>query len=334
MNPILVEMLRGDHIESVHRGAVHVVDDGGQILLSAGNVDNLVYPRSAIKIMQALPVVESGAAAALKLNDQQLSLICSSHNGEVAHTDAALSILQASGLTYHDLECGSHAPLYRPAADELIRAGKSACALHNNCSGKHSGMLAYAKHVGFDTRGYIDLQHPVQVEVAKIMAEMTEFDLATAPCGKDGCSLPTWAAPLTAWATAFAKVSRGKGLGKVRGEAAAKLRNAVMAEPFYVAGSERHCTLLMQKLSTPTFVKVGAEGVYCVSLPEQGIGIALKCDDGTTRGAEMMISATLKQLGVLKPEDEATIERFTSVTLKNCNEFEVAQIKPSSFWEF
>ncbi|MBL1419184.1 MAG: asparaginase [Alphaproteobacteria bacterium] len=334
MNPILVDVLRADHIESVHRGAVYVVDDGGQELLSIGDVDKLVFPRSAIKIMQALPLAESGAIEALRLNDKQLSLICSSHNGEVRHTRMAQSILAGSGLDVSDLQCGSHAPLYREAADELVRTGENACALHNNCSGKHSGMLAFAKHAGFETKDYIELEHPVQREVLKVMAELTEFDLTTAPCGFDGCSLPTWAAPLTAWAKAFAKISRGTGLGDVRGAAVAKLRGAVMAEPFYVAGSERYCTDIMSQLSTPIFVKTGAEGVFCVSLPEHGIGIALKCEDGMSRGAEMMLSATLNKLGVLKPGDDAVMKKFTSQILKNCNGYEVAEIRPSEFWGF
>uniref|UniRef100_A0A2A4Z8X4 Asparaginase n=1 Tax=OCS116 cluster bacterium TaxID=2030921 RepID=A0A2A4Z8X4_9PROT len=332
MNPILVDVLRADHVESVHRGAIYVVDDKGEELLSVGNVDKLVFPRSAIKIMQALPLAESGAIEALRLNDKQLSLICSSHNGEVKHAQTALAILQGVGLDVADLQCGSHAPLYRPAADELVRNGESACALHNNCSGKHSGMLAFAKHAGFDTQDYIELEHPVQRQVLKMMSELTEFDLSTASCGFDGCSLPTWAAPLTAWAKAFAKISRGKGLGDVRGGAVAKLRQAVMAEPFYVAGTERYCTDIMTGLSTPIFVKTGAEGVFCVSLPEHGIGIALKCEDGLTRGAEMMLSATLKKLGVLKAEDDAVMAGFLSKTLKNCNGYDVAEIRPSEFW--
>lgn len=341
MNPILVDVLRNGEVESVHTGAVHVVDDAGQVLLSVGDVDKLIFPRSAIKIMQALPMVEAGAAAALNLNDKQLSLTCSSHNGEVAHADTALSILRGFGLDVSDLQCGTHVPMYRPAADELIRHGQSACALHNNCSGKHSGMLAFAKYAGFETQDYINIEHPVQLAVAKTMSELTEFDMANTPWGFDGCSLPTWAAPLTAWAKAFAKISRGKGVGETRHKALATLRNAVMAEPFYVAGSGRYCTKLMQQLSTPIFVKTGAEGVFCVSLPEHGIGISLKCDDGTlkddsnsSRGSEMMLSATLKKLGVLRSEDDEVIDRFTNTILKNSNGYEVAQVKPAEYWGF
>lgn len=335
MNPILVDVLRGDFVESSHRGAIYVVDDNGQELMSVGDVGRLTYPRSAIKIMQALPVIESGAADSLRLNDKQLSLICSSHNGEVRHTAMATSILQAAKLNMDDLECGAHWPKHHePTEHALIKSGKQPCALHNNCSGKHSGMLAYAKHAGFDTKGYINIDHPVQVVISKIMSDLAEHDLTSAPCGLDGCSLPTWAASLTGWAKAFAKISRGKGLGATRATAFAKLQNAVMAEPFYVAGSGRYCTEIMTKLSTPIFVKTGAEGVFCVSLPEHGIGIALKCEDGLTRGAEMMLSATLKKLGVLNTEDNDIINQFTSKILTNCNQLEVAKIQPSAFWDF
>ena len=202
-------------------------------------------------------------------------------------------------------------------------------------------MLAYAKHAGMDTKGYIDLEHPVQIEIAKIMSDMTEFDLSTAPVAMDGCSLPTWAAPLSGWATALAKISRGKGLGATRAAAFAKLQNAVMAEPFYVAGTGRYCTDIMTKLSTPIFVKTGAEGIFCASLPEHGIGIALKCDDGAlkdpygfSRGSEMMLSATLKKLGVLKDADKEIIDDFNLLSLKNCNGHEIAKVMPSEYWAF
>ncbi|MCJ8323111.1 MAG: asparaginase [Hyphomicrobiales bacterium] len=334
MNPILVEVTRAGHVECVHRGAVHVVDDTGQTLLSIGDVSKLVYPRSAIKIMQALPLVEAGAADKLQLNNKQLSLICSSHGGEVLHTEMAQSILQRVGLSLADLECGAHAPSFRPAADELVKHSELPSALHNNCSGKHSGMLAFAQHAGFDTNGYSQLDHPVQQAVASAMSELTEFDLSTAPCGKDGCSLPTWAAPLTAWALAFAKISRGKGLGARRSQAFAKLRNAVMAEPFYVAGSGRYCTHIMSEMQTPIFVKTGAEGVFCAALPEHGIGIALKCDDGATRGSQMMLTATLQQLGILPAKDAEILAKLAQITLTNANGFEVAEIIPAEFWNF
>ncbi len=334
MNPILIDVLRGGFVESAHRGAVHVVDDSGQEIFSVGDVKRLVFPRSAIKIMQALPMVEAGAVERFGLSDKQLSLICASHGGEVLHTEMAASILTDIGAAIGDLQCGAHMPVYRPAEHEMVKAGQEATALHNNCSGKHAGMLAYAQHVGFEMAGYINLEHPIQVEIAKVMSELTEFDLSSAPCGIDGCSLPTWAAPLTAWAHAFAKMSRGRGLGAVRAEAVIKLQAAVMAEPFYVAGSKRYCTRIMSELSLPIFVKLGAEGVFCASLPEHGIGIVVKCDDGSARGAEMMLSATLKAIGVLKGDDLAVIERFLLKNMKNWNGFEVGNIKPSNFWEF
>ncbi len=341
MNPILVDILRAGHIESVHRGAAYVVDENGQELMSIGDVDKLIFPRSAIKIMQALPLVESGVADKLRLNDKQLSLCCSSHNGEIGHTQTASTLLESVGLSVDDLECGAHMPYDKATYHDLIKTDASPCALHNNCSGKHSGMLAYARSTGYDTKGYIDIEHPLQVEIATLMSDLTEFDLNQAPVGIDGCSLPTWAAPLKSWATAFAKISRGKGLGAIRGGAFKTLQEAVMAEPFYVAGTGRYCTNIMRELSTPVFVKTGAEGVFCVSLPEHGIGIALKCDDGalkdgfgSSRGSEFALSALLKKLDILKPEDDGVIARFTHRGLSNCNGHEAAQIRPSKYWNF
>jgi len=331
---MLVDVMRGDHLESQHAGAVYVVDDRGTELLSIGDVNALLFPRSAIKIMQALPLVESGAAKKYDLNNRQLALVCSSHNGEPAHTQTAESILRAATLSASLLECGAHMPYHKASEYQLVRSNQAPCALHNNCSGKHSGMLAFAAHQGFELFNYIDLQHPVQQTIADVISDLTEFDIQSAPCAKDGCSVPTWAAPLKSWAQALAKISRGKGLGESRKNAFASLQQAVMAEPFYVAGTDRYCTNSMAKLSTPLFIKTGAEGVFCATLPEHGIGITLKCSDGSTRGAEMMLSATLKKLGLLKDNDQAVLDQMLNITLKNCNDFAVAQIKPASFWGF
>ena len=334
MNPILVDVMRGDYLESQHAGAVYVVDDQGSELLSIGDVNALLFPRSAIKIMQALPLVESGAAAKYNLNNRQLALACSSHNGEPLHTQTAESILQAATLSASLLECGAHMPYHKPSEYQLVRTNKAPCALHNNCSGKHAGMLAFAAHQKLDLFNYIDLEHPVQQTIADVISDLTEFEIKSAPCAKDGCSVPTWAAPLKSWAQALAKISRGKGLGESRKLSFNTLQQAVMAEPYYVAGTDRYCTNAMAKLSTPLFIKTGAEGVFCATLPEHGIGITLKCSDGSTRGAEMMLSATLKKLGLLKDEDQAVLNQMLNITLKNCNDFEVAHIKPAGFWGF
>ena len=334
MNPVLVDVMRGDFLESQHAGAVYVVDDNGSELLSIGDVDALLFPRSAIKIMQALPLVESGGAAKLALDNKQLALTCSSHGGEAAHTATAAAILQAAGLSQADLECGAHMPSHQMSEYQLVRDQQSPCALHNNCSGKHAGMLAFAMHQGFSTKGYIDIEHPVQLAVADVISDLTEFDIRHAPCALDGCSVPTWAAPLKSWAQAFAKISRGKGLGATRRESLQQMQQAVMAEPYSVAGTNRYCTNAMAKLSTPIFIKTGAEGVFCASLPEQGIGITLKCADGSSRGSEIMLSATLKKLGLLNDSDQDVLDQMLNITLKNCNNFEVAHLKPARFWGF
>lgn len=334
MNPVLVDVMRGDFLESQHRGAVYVCDDQGHELLSIGNVDAMLFPRSAIKIMQALPLVESGGAAKFGLNQKQLALTCSSHGGEAAHTATATAILHSVALSQAHLECGAHLPMHKPSEHQLVQTQQAPCALHNNCSGKHAGMLAYAVHQGFSTKGYIDIKHPVQLAVADVISDLTEFDISSAPCALDGCSVPTWAAPLKSWAQAFAKISRGQGLGIKRREALQQLQQAVLAEPYYVAGTDRYCTTTMAKLTTPVFIKTGAEGVFCATLPAHGIGITLKCEDGSTRGAELMLSATLKNLGLLKDNDQKVIDQLLNITLKNCNDFAVAHLKPASFWEF
>ena len=334
MNPVLVDIMRGDFLESQHRGAVYVCDDKGSELLSIGNVDAMLFPRSAIKIMQALPLVESGGAAKFGLNNHQVALTCSSHGGEAAHTETATSILQRISLRQAHLECGAHMPMHKPSEYQLVQAQQAPCALHNNCSGKHACMLAFAVHKGITTKGYIDIAHPVQQAVAAVISDLTEYDITSAPCALDGCSVPTWAAPLKSWAQAFAKISRGNGLGQTRRDSLQQLQQAVMAEPYYVAGTDRYCTNAMAKLNTPIFIKTGAEGVFCATLPERGIGITLKCEDGSTRGAEMMLSATLKTLGLLKSSDQQWLDTMLNISSKNANQFEVASILPAKYWQF
>ena len=279
-NPVLVEVLRGALVESRHRGAVAVVDADGATVLALGDVAPPVYPRSAVKPIQALPLVESGAADRYGFGDEELALACASHGGEPAHVEVAQRMLARAGLDVGALECGTHWPTHQPSTQALARSGGAPSALHNNCSGKHAGFVCVACAAGVDHRGYVAADHLVQREVRAALEDLTGTALAEERCGIDGCAIPTWAVPLTALAHAFARFGTGRGLAPERAKAAARLRAACAAQPYYVAGTGRFCTEIMKRFGARVLVKTGAEGVFCGALPEQGLGIALKCDDG------------------------------------------------------
>src|SRR5256714_2793661 len=234
-NPVLVEVMRGALTESRHRGAVAVVDADGATVLALGDVAQPVYPRSAVKPLQALPLIESGAADRYGFGDEELALACASHGGEPAHVEVASRMLARAGLDAAALECGAHWPLYQPASQALARSGAAPSALHNNCSGKHAGFLCVACAAGVDHHGYVAADHFVQREVRAALESLTGAGLTADVCGIDGCSIPTWGLPLTQLAHAFAKFGTGNGLAPGRARAAARLRAACAAQPYYVA---------------------------------------------------------------------------------------------------
>ena len=309
-NPVLVEILRGEHIESAHRGAVAVCDTKGKTLLEIGNVAQPVFPRSAVKAIQALPLIENGAADALGFGDMELALACASHRGEIAHVELAALMLARVGLDEDALECGSHWPNNREASIALARAGGTPSALHNNCSGKHSGFLCNCRHLNLNHRGYVGYGHPMQAMIREAMEDVTGAAHNAENSAIDGCSIPTHAIPIRSLALGFARMATGERLSTERAKAAKRLFAACMAEPFFVSGSDAVDLPLMQAAPGRIFVKSGAEGVFCAALPELGLGIALKCDDGTERANASMIASVLARL--LK-SDEALSARLAEL---------------------
>jgi L-asparaginase II len=324
-NPVLVEVFRGKFIESRHHGAYAIVGPQGRLLSSAGDIDSPVFPRSAIKAFQALPLIESGAADALGLTDEEIALVCSSHNGEEAHVRAARSILHKAGLSEDDLECGAHPPQDTAALHALIRASEKPAAIHNNCSGKHAGMLALAKSLGVAPSNYIDAAHPVQQGVARILDELCAVGTSSLPLGIDGCSVPTWAIPLRNLALGFQRLASGETMPEKRRVATQRIIAAVRAHPFMVAGTNRFCTELMATVPR-AFVKTGAEGVFCASIPHAKIGIALKCEDGARRASEVAVAAVLAGIDAWSPEERADLREFTAVKLRNWRKFTVGHV--------
>ncbi|MEQ1938376.1 asparaginase [Mesorhizobium sp. CN5-321] len=295
-NPVVVEVTRGAVVESAHRGAVAVYDADGGSVVEIGDTDRPVFPRSAVKAIQALPFVESGAADAYGFGEKELALACASHSGQPEHVELARAMLAKAGLDETALECGTHWPSSHDATVALARSGGSPNALHNNCSGKHSGFLCTCRHLGIDHRGYVKAGHQEQEMVREAMEAVTGQKHDADHRGTDGCSIPTYAVPLKSFAQGFARMATGQGLGPKRAAAAKRLLNACMAEPFLVSGTGRADVTLMQAAPGRIFVKTGAEGVYCAAVPELGLGVAIKCDDGAGRGAEVMVAAVLAKL--------------------------------------
>jgi L-asparaginase II len=339
MNPALVEATRGGIVESAHRGALAIVDASGTTVYALGDTARPVFARSAVKVLQALPLVTSGAADAFALSDEELALACASHSGQAQHVATAAGMLAKAGLDEAALECGVHWPQHEVAQRELAASGRPLSALHNNCSGKHAGFLCVgclmARAQGRDARefvrGYVHAEHPVMREITAALQAATGADLSCAPVGIDGCSIPTFGIPLTQLALAFARVATGVGLSAERARAAARLRAAVAKAPFHVAGSGRFDTKVMQRLGERVFCKVGAEGVFCAALPEQGLGVAIKVDDGNNaRAAEVVMAAVIEALVRLTDDERAFMRGLSDVTLKNWNGIEVGALRTTA----
>ena len=334
MNPLLVEVMRGGVLESSHCGALAVLDADGAVVAQLGNIDHPIFPRSAVKVLQALPLVASGAADQLGLSDEELAIACASHNGEEIHAQTAARMLAKAGLDADALECGAHWPYLDTAARALAAQGREPSALHNNCSGKHAGFLclACALHGGVDlrqyARGYVQAEHPVMREVTASLQATTGFDLANAPRGTDGCSIPTYAIPLRHLARAFARTGAGVGLGSGHAQAAKRLRAAVTKAPFMVAGTGRFDTRVMQRLGDRVFCKVGAEGVFCAALPERGLGVAIKIDDGNNaRACEVVMAAVIEAFVKLDDAEAAFMRSLSELSVANWNNIEVGQLR-------
>ena len=327
-NPVLVEVTRGSLVESRHRGAIAVVDTAGAAALALGDVARPVFPRSAIKALQALVLMESGGAERYGLGDEELALASASHSGEPGHVAGVERMLRAAGLDPVALACGAHWPLHQPSAQALARAGGMASALHNNCSGKHAGFLCAACAMGVDTGHYVEAQHPVQREVKAALESMSGAAIPDERRATDGCSVPTWALPLADLGRAFARFATGHGLGEKRTAAARRLRAACAAKPWFVAGTGRSCTDLMGHFGPRMFVKAGAEGVYCGALPELGLGIAIKCEDGHGRAAEVAMAAVIARLLPLDDVDRDVLARFVRPVLRNWKGTVVGGMRP------
>ena len=326
-NPILIELTRAALIESAHAGAVAVVRATGEVVAAVGDIAAPVYPRSAIKPLQAIACMESGAADAQGFGTREIALASASHSGTPAQTALALSMLEHAGLSAAALGCGVHEPMDPATARELVKSGVAPSPLHHNCSGKHAAMLATAVHMREPTDGYWRPDHPVQVRIARVLEDLTGCQLGPDVRGIDGCSVPNWAIPLGGLAQAFARFATGERVGAGRAAACRRIAEACWAHPDLVAGPGRLDSAVMARLPRVVLMKSGAEGVYCGALPERGLGFALKIDDGAKRAAEAAVMAVISRLC------PAAAQLGPTPSLTNWRGAEVGRIRATSALE-
>ena len=327
MNPqIMCEIWRGSYLESVHTGMAVICDKDGEISHQWGDPNSLILPRSSAKMMQALPLIISGAEKKFSIGEDLLALACASHNAAEIHLSRVLGWLSHLGFSETDLRCGPQPPKDPQVKKKMREKGGSPCQIHNNCSGKHTGFLSVSRHLNAGPE-YTDPDHPVQLLVMDVFQELTENKVDGIVV--DGCSAPNPAMPLYSLAKAMSWFATAHKRDDQLSKAALKLRNAMVNYPELVAGEQRACTNLMKACEKKAILKTGAEGVFVAILPELEKGIALKIFDGGTRASECAIASLLIQLGVLN-SNHPTALAYTNAPILNWRNIETGMMKASN----
>ncbi len=331
--PVLARVYRGSHVESVHRGSLAVVDEGGRLRESCGDADVPVFARSAAKPFQAMPLLLAGGEEQFDLGDAEIALMCASHGGEPRHVRLAQRILRRAGFRLDDLCCGAHAPMHEASARELARRGEKPTALHNNCSGKHAGLLLACRALGLPHAGYTDPGHGLQRRIRALVARYADIPESRITVAVDGCNLPVFRLPLSALAGAYARLMSGRLPGEEAAAAAVRARivRAVTKQPDMVAGTGRFTTDFLAAGRGRWIGKEGAEGVYCVGLRAaargKAIGIAFKIEDGSARPRDAVTLAALDRLGELPLEARRALAFYAEPPVVNALGFEVGRIE-------
>ncbi|MGH7555309.1 MAG: asparaginase [Longimicrobiales bacterium] len=324
MSGAVVEVWRGSFVESRHRVSVAVVDAQGRLRASAGDPGTVAFARSALKPIQSLPMVEDGASEQFGFGPDEIALCCASHSGEARHVEAVRSMLRKIGVDEEALACGPHQPMSAQAAEALRTEGKNPGRVHNNCSGKHVGMLALARFHGWPVTGYQLAEHPVQLRLLTEVARWSGTAEEDIPTAVDGCGVVTYALSLQAMAASFGRLAGATRCGDA---VPSQVVHAMLRYPEFVGGTERLCTQLMRVADGRIFAKVGAEGVYCAGIPGAELGVALKVEDGATRAAEPALLAVLRGLGLLSADEMADLGRFAEPDIVNTRGERVGRIR-------
>ncbi len=328
---ILAKVVRGETLESLHRGHLIIVDGNGETLAQIGNPETVTFMRSSAKPFQVLPFLLSGGAEYFGFTDDEIALACGSHSGESFHVNTTAKMLETCGLAEIDLRCGSHLPFSEQVTNAMIRADEKPNQLHNNCSGKHAAMLAFCKFIGADLTNYEDFNHPIQQQILEIVRQFCEFN--DVKLAVDGCAAPNFAVPISAMAKGFAKlVFPPKSFDEKVKNACNRIVSAMMNFPQNVGGTERLDTLIMQELKGEIICKIGAEGVWLAGiLPcekyKSGLGIAFKIEDGDDKRARAVVAIELlRQLELL---DNKQLAKFSPIEITNRRGDVVGQIEAS-----
>jgi len=332
MPELLVEVTRGERVESSHYGHIAVVDPQDRLVAAVGDPETWVCLRSMAKPFQVLPLLTTGAAAAFNFDSEELALCSGSLNGQDFQVAIIQRILDRLGLNPAHLQCGIHAPSHRPTAQALAKAGQAATPLHNNCAGKHTAMLALCVHHGWPLADYLAPDHPVQQLILQTVAQVTEVPAAQITVAIDGCGAPVFYVPLARIALAYAKLAaavQGRLPAGPLTEAMASVARACLAHPRLIAGDGRLCTDIMQALSGRVLAKTGAEGGYALALIHEGLGVAIKVADGHVRGLNPTAVESLAQLQVWTPEAAAALAAYHHPVIKNHRQQQVGQVRPA-----
>lgn len=321
-----VHVTRGPLTESIHFVDAVVLDSDGNLLESYGPIKELMYPRSAIKMMQALAYLESGVDQKLSLTDQQVAISCASHYGDLKHIEVVQNWLQKIGFGEDHLICGSHYPIDEEAKNALVCAHKKPGRIHNNCSGKHTGMLSFLWQLKLSPSHYGNWDHPLQVQLRKILSELTGLDHNKTPWGVDGCGIPTYAMTLESLARGLTAFLRPEKQNSERAYAIQRIKKSIAQEPHYIAGKDAFCTDVISTSQGRALVKVGAEGIYAAILSEKGVVFALKAKDGAFRACEVATGYLLKKWGGLSDSEFNSLSKHTMPTLKNWAGQEVGKV--------
>jgi L-asparaginase II len=331
-NPVLVNVYRNRVIESKHRGSAIAVNSKGETVFSIGDTDREIYARSSLKLLQAIPLLESGAADSYELSDAEIALACASHSAEPVHTDTVLSWLNRLGLDADDLECGPVWPSSDDTKHQMVASGKSPTRVHQTCSGKHSGMLTLARYLGVETNGYSGHEHPTQKAWMNTLSELIGVDVAAQIWERDGCGMPAVCLPMERVAYGCALFADPQVIGGRRGQAMSRIVSALQACPGMIAGTGRCCSAVIQESRGAVLVKTGAEGVYAGVLTELGLGLTLKIDDGATRGSEVALGALLKKLGAIDSRMYKQLDNYFEPEVFNSQNRVTGKITASSAW--
>ncbi len=318
MNPILVKNTRGGVVESFHRGSICVVDESGKVIWSLGDVNQVSFPRSALKLFQHLPLLVSGAFDAYGFTEKDLALMCGSHNGEIQHTTQVQSMLNTLKLEILNLKCGAQPPTLKSDFVHLIKSNQEPSAIHNNCSGKHSGFLAYCQYNQLPLDSYLDESHPLHQAIKKVTAQFYEIDEKNLIVGVDGCSAPIFGMPLYNQALAYKNLAASEKFGsKKLTESCERILSAIARNPEMIAGTKRYCTDLIRVTKGRIIGKTGADGVYSLCIPEKKWGIGIKVDDGKMGPQYQIAHELLQELKLITHDEAEELEAYGNVKVKN-----------------